>query len=332
MTALPAARPAPAVAVPSPGSGAQSPRRPSPASPRPGVDLRTGTARAFGTFGELLQGALPGGPEFLVTLPVDRWARARFRLDPGGPLRVFPSHKTKTRRVAEAMLAACGRPAGGVLLLDGDLPVGKGMASSSADLVATVRAVGAAVGLDTSPAEVERWLRPIEPTDGVMHPGVVAFDHREVRLRERLGGLPAATVVGVDEGGLLDTVAFNRMPKAFSPAQRAEYAELLAELGAAVRAGDLARVGTVTTRSAVLNQRLAPKRNLDAVLAIAERVGAAGVVCAHSGTLLGVLLDENDADHGPRLAAALAACSTLPGTTTTVRALTLQDMELSDAA
>ncbi|MEV7601400.1 kinase [Kitasatospora sp. NPDC089797] len=296
-----------------------------------GVDLRTGTARAFGTFGELLQGALPGGPEFLVTLPVDRWARARFRLDPDGPLRVFPSHKTKTRRVAEAMLASRGR-AGGVLLLDGDLPEGKGMASSSADLVATARAVGAAVGLDTSPAAVEGWLRPIEPTDGVMHPGVVAFDHREVRLRERLGGLPAATVVGVDEGGLLDTVAFNRVPKAFSPGQRAEYAELLAELAAAVRAGDLARVGAVTTRSAVLNQRLAPKRNLDAMLAVAERIGAEGVVCAHSGTLLGVLLDGDDPDHGPRLAAALAACSTLPGTTTTVRALNLQDMELAHAA
>ncbi|CAM5567604.1 kinase [Kitasatospora aureofaciens] len=310
----------------------EPPRRPSLAAPRRGIDLRTGSARAFGTFGELLQGALPGGPEFLVTLPVDRWARARFRLDPGGPLRVFPSHKTKTRRVAEAMLASCGRPGGGVLLLDGDLPVGKGMASSSADLVATVRAVGAAVGLDTSPAAVERWLRPIEPTDGVMHPGVVAFEHREVRLRERLGGLPAATVVAVDEGGLLDTVAFNRVPKVFSPAHCAEYADLLAELAAAVRAGDLARVGAVTTRSAVLNQRLAPKRNLDAMLAIAERIGAEGVVCAHSGTLLGLLLDENDADHGPRLAAAVAACSTLPGTTTTVRALNLQDMEPAHAA
>ena len=91
----------------------EPPCRPSLAAPRRGIDLRTGSARAFGTFGELLQGALPGGPEFLVTLPVDRWARARFRLDPGGPLRVFPSHKTKTRRVAEAMLASCGRPAGG---------------------------------------------------------------------------------------------------------------------------------------------------------------------------------------------------------------------------
>ncbi|MBD0693873.1 kinase [Streptomyces sp. CBMA123] len=311
-----------------------TPHPPGPPNrpPAPGVELRTGTARAFGTFGELLQGALPDGPEFLVTLPVDRWARARFRLDPDGPLRVFPADKTKTRRVAEAMLAAIGRPAGGVLVLDGDLPVGKGMASSSADLVATVRAVGAALGLDTSPAAVERWLRPIEPTDGVMHPGVVAFEHREVRLRERLGGLPAATVVAVDEGGLLDTVAFNRVPKAYSPAQRAEYAELLAELAAAVRAGDLARVGAVATRSAVLNQRLAPKRNLDAMLAIAARVGAEGVVCAHSGTLLGVLLDGTAADHGPRLAAALAACSTLPGTATTVRALTLQDMELAHAA
>ena len=44
----------------------------------------TGVSAAFGTFGELLQGVLPEEDgDFLVTLPVARWAMARFRVRPG---------------------------------------------------------------------------------------------------------------------------------------------------------------------------------------------------------------------------------------------------------
>ena len=67
-------------------------------APRPGADLRVGGGTAFGSFGELLQGVLPGQTpasrpdddvHFLVTFPIDRGSRVRFRLDPGGELRVW---------------------------------------------------------------------------------------------------------------------------------------------------------------------------------------------------------------------------------------------------
>lgn len=295
------------------------------------ADAPSATARAHGTFGELLQGRLPGGADFLVTFPITRSSQAWFRFDPGGPLQVFPADKTKSLRLAESMLTQHGLGIGGTLVLDSELPVGKGLASSSADLVATARAVGGALGLDTSPAAVEHWLRRIEPTDGVMHPGIVVFDHRAVRLRSALGALPPTTVVAVDEGGLLDTVAFNRRAKHFSDAETAEYAELLTRLGRAVQAGDLAAVGAVATRSAVLNQRLVPKRNLTAMLRAAEECGALGVVCAHSGTMLGLLVDDEGAGHGRRLAAAHAACAALPGTTAVFRSLTSDDRGSSHA-
>ncbi|GAA3716104.1 kinase [Streptomyces tremellae] len=297
-------------------------RRAALVARRPGVDLREGAGCACGTFGELLQGVLPGGADFLVTFPISLGSRAWFRYIPDGPLKVFPSHKTKSLRLARAMCEAQGAVGGGSLVLDSGLAVGKGLASSSADLVATARAVGGALGCDTSPAAVEGWLRPIEPTDGVMHPGIVAFEHRAVRLRASLGTLPPATVVAVDEGGRLDTVAFNRRPAHRTPAQRHEYGRLLSDLTAAVGDGDLARVGAVATRSAVLNQRLAPKRNLDAMIRISAGTGALGVVCTHSGTMLGLLLDEGDPDHRHRLPAVVAACSRLPGATTVFRSST----------
>ncbi|WP_432092058.1 kinase [Streptomyces sp. NRRL F-5630] len=291
---------------------------PAPAR-RVAVDIAEGTGAAHGTFGELLQGVLPDGTAFLVTLPISLGSRARFRYDPHGPLHVYPAHKTKSLTLARTMLDTHGDGGGGTLVLDSDLLVGKGLASSSADLVATARGVGAVLGLDTSPAAVEDWLRPVEPTDGVMYPGVVVFEHRAVRLRAELGALSPLTVVAVDEGGHLDTVAHNRRPRHVPPGLRREYARLVDDLADAVRAADLSALGAVTTRSAVLNQRWLPKRNLDAMTGIAQRVGALGVVCTHSGTMLGLLLDTTADGHQERLEAARAACSALPGTLSVYR-------------
>ncbi|MFC9912503.1 kinase [Streptomyces sp. NPDC127197] len=271
----------------------------------------TGVSTCFGTFGELLQGRLPEpGADFLVTLPVARWTMAKFQVDPGrDDVDVRPHHKDKARRMAEMVLAAARGPAGGSLMIDSSLPEGKGMASSSADLVATARAVANAVGLELPPQRLEDLLRRIEPSDGVLYPGVVAFDHRRVRLRARLGSLPTMTVVGMDEGGTVDTVAFNRLAKPFTPADRREYARLLERMTRAIARRDLAEVGAVATRSAEMNQALWPKRTLPAVQRICADVGALGVVAAHSGTMLGVLLDTADPDYVEKIAVTVRACS-----------------------
>lgn len=285
---------------------------------RPAVGHRGSPARAvavssaFGTFGELLQGALPGdGPDFLVTLPIARWATATFEYDSTlGGVEVFPATKTKARRVAEAVLARYSA-GGGSLRISSSLPEGKGLASSSADLVATARAVASALGVELPPHAVEDVLRPIEPTDGVMYPGAVAFEHRNVRLLARLSGLPAMTIVGVDEGGSVDTVAFNKIPKQFTAEEREEYARLLDEIQTAVRAGDAAAIGRVATRSAHLNQRLCRKRNLHAMTALSAEIGGIGVVAAHSGSTIGLMLPHDTPGFRGRLAEAISRCGQL---------------------
>ena len=66
------------------------------------------------------------------------------------------------------------------------------------------------------------------------------------------------TIVGIDEGGVVDTVEFNRLPKPFTAVEHREYERLLARLTDAVAVGDLAEVGAVATRSAVMNQPCGP--------------------------------------------------------------------------
>lgn len=255
-----------------------------------------GVGRAYGSCGELLQGVTARDRHFLVTLPIRRGSVAVF--EPGGDgVTVVPRQKSKARRLASAMVARSRVLRGGRLTLHSELPEGKGLASSTADLVATARAVADAEGRTVPVGELEDDLRAIEPSDGVMYPGTVAYFHREVRLFARLGTLPALTIVAGDEGGTVDTVEFNRAGRSFSPADKREYDRLLGELGVAVARGDVAGIGAVATRSAVLSAALRDRPHLDATIRAARAIGAVGVVVAHSGTTTGVLL----ADGNPRI-------------------------------
>ncbi|MDQ0937486.1 GHMP family kinase ATP-binding protein [Streptomyces turgidiscabies] len=312
-----AVAPAPAAATPAVSATATATTAPS----------RPGTGHAFGTFGELLQGALPApDSDFLVTFPLARWATAVFRPAPeAGEVRVVPGHKGKSRRVAEAVLGALGESGGGLLELGGDLPEGKGMASSSADLVATVRAVGAAFGRTFTPAQTEAFLRGIEPADGVMYDEIVCFHHRAVRLGSRLGALPPLALVAHDEGGQVDTVAHNRTAKTIGTAERHEYARLLDRLTGAVATGDLPAVGEVATRSAELNDRRRARAGFAELSALCREVDGHGLVLAHSGTLLGVLLDAHDPELDAKTEHIRAGCVPLGGEVSAHRALGVGD-------
>lgn len=289
---------------------------------------RVGVGTANGTFGELLQGARPGPGEadgegrFLVTLPVARWSSARFELGPpGSGLVVRPAHKTKAAALASVLLAELGYPVDGSLALHSSIPEGKGLASSSADLMATARAVMAAVSRSVSTRRIAAMLAAIEPTDGVMYPGIVAFDHRRgVHLRT-LGRLPALEVVAVDQGGYVDTAAFNRCSAGYSAAERRHYERLLCGLARAVAGGDLAAVGEISTESAALNQARMPNRNFAALREMCQSVGGLGLVACHSGTMVGMLLNPRASGYRSRLSQAVRMTEDLRGYTHLYRTL-----------
>lgn len=268
---------------------------------------RTGIGWCFGTFGELLQGVLPGqGREFLVTLPISRRSTARFTVLSGSrEVCVYPSHKEKSRRLAENLVRGFGLDSGGSLSVQSKLPVGKGCASSSADMVATARAIQSAFGVSISRAALARLMSSIEPSDGVMYQGVVSFYHREGVLRKSLGYPRPLVIAGIDEGGQVDTVGSNEWSKPFGRARRAEYENLLLGLERAVARGDLRSLGEISTRSAILNQDILPKTYLDLLLDMRRRYEALGVVVAHSGTHLGLLLDPGSLNRSRKLPAIL---------------------------
>lgn len=267
---------------------------------------KCGSGRCNGTFGELLQGVLPDQERhFLVTLPITRSATAHFTsLFGSDQIFVFPAHKEKTRRFARRLLQYYGCKSGGVLTLSSELTEGKGCASSSADLVATAYAIQSAFHLSIPSQTLGFLMASIEPSDGVMYPGIVSFYHREGTLRHFLGTLPPLTIIGIDDGGSIDTIAFNQQLGAYKKKEQQEYERLLFQLEASIRRQDIDVLGEIATCSALLNQKRAPKKHLDVLLALREQYRLPGIVVAHSGTYSGLLLNQTS----PGYSNALVAC------------------------
>ncbi|MCR8844956.1 kinase [Paenibacillus sp. SC116] len=274
----------------------------------------TGTGFSFGTFGELLQGVDTEERDFLVTLPIRRFSNARFTYHPAlSDLLVSPGNKQKSRKLAAIILKHYGYEEKGFLELNSNIPVGKGLASSSADLVATARALDKSLELHMTTEDIQFFIREIEPTDGVMYEGVVSFFHRMVQVGEFLGNLPQLTILGFDEGGEIDTVEFNKLPKPFTQEEKIEYDQLRCQISKAILQDDVRTVGEIATRSALLNQKLRYKKHLDPILHICKEVDGLGVVVAHSGTCLGILLSPECEEYAKKLYTAYTAMQSLEG-------------------
>ncbi|TIV56421.1 hypothetical protein [Mesorhizobium sp.] len=282
---------------------------------QPATRCGEGSALCCGTFGELLQGQVSidstRDSHFLVTMPIALFARAHFMSIPGTrSVTVYPSHKVKAKQLAERLASALG-VSGGTLLLQSELPEGKGLASSSADLVAAARSIAACFNRRVHTSLIEQVMAEIEPSDGVMYPGVVAYNQRSCQLFSFLGQIPPLAIIGIDEGGTVETVDYDQRRGNISASQRDQYQELLERTCLAIPRGDTAVIGEVATTSALLHQERAPKKHLNSMLKACEDTHGLGVIVAHSGTMIGILLDRMAPDFPLKLKSAVAQLSRL---------------------
>ncbi|AHE32002.1 hypothetical protein X888_2254 [Burkholderia pseudomallei MSHR4377] len=251
------------------------------------------TGNAPATFGELVQGREPiSGNDFLVTFPITLTTTARFcRFRHSDRLYVFPASKKKSLKAAQLFFEKFGIRTGGILQICSAVSEGKGLASSSADIVATLRALAAHFDIELAVADMCAIIREIEPTDGVMFDESVAFFHRKVELGKVMGRLPKICILAIDEGGIIDTVAYNRHRFDFSDEETSQYAALLAVVDAAISSRDVREIGRAATLSTQLHQKRNPKRSLRQLEALMADVGADGIVNCHSGTFIGLCFD-----------------------------------------
>ena len=253
--------------------------------------------RAPGSCGELAQGMVDGD-YFLVSCPIDMHSTATVTLTPGDGRVDAPPDAPKSRQAVNLTLAHFGRDdVDARLRLSSQLPRGKGMASSTADVSAAIAATAGALDeqQDISPQTVAAIALRVEPSDSIMMPGIAVLDHKRGNIAETLGYPPPMRVVVLDFGGDVDTLAFNGVNRdGILSEMQPEFEVALSLIRRGVRNGSAADIGAGATRSAIANQHLLYKPQLDAVLRLADDAGAVGVSAAHSGTVLGMLFDADD--------------------------------------
>ena len=257
--------------------------------------LGSATVRAPGVCGELAQGVIEG-IHFLVTCPVDFYSRVKVDIYSDGPGVEAPQDCDKAAAaVRRTLFQLKNAKVRAKLTINNPIPRGKGMASSSADLAAAIAATGLALGEEISPYQIAQIALSIEPTDGIMIPGVALFDHRAGIIRESLGPPPPMEIVALDLGGTVDTVQFNMVDR-FQRWQSVDEqtGEALRLLRRGIEEQDPALVGRGASISAEASQTVLAKPRLAEVKEFAESVGAVGVNVGHSGTIMGVLLDARE--------------------------------------
>jgi L-threonine kinase len=257
--------------------------------------LGTATVRAPGVCGELAQGVLEN-ISFLITCPVDFYSRVKVEVyENGSGIQVTEGCPKTAAAVRRALFHLKRAKLSANIQVSSPIPRSKGMGSSSADLAAAIAATGLALGEELSPESIAQIALSIEPTDGVMMPGVALFDHRAGLIRESLGPPPPMEIVALDLGGTVDTDEFNRVDRTRAwAAVKEQSAEALQLVRKGIEESDPALVGKGATISAQAGQQVLPKERLDDVVAFARDVGAVGVNVGHSGTIMGVLLDARE--------------------------------------
>lgn len=249
-----------------------------------------GRAEAMGHAGEILQGGVRLGERvepFLVTLPLPAF-RSAVTVMRGAAWSVTPAWKTKALRAAQL---AWNREGALEVSVESAIPVGRGCGSSTADCVATVRAVADLAGISWAAEEVARLVQRAESaSDATMFDlKPVAFLPRTGEVLRRIDGAwPEMNVEVIDMGGLCVETIDCPVPS-YSADELDEFADLLVELEAAVASGDAAGVGRVALRSGAIHQRFRPHAEWERLTARAMAAGAFGVALAHSGTVAGVL-------------------------------------------
>lgn len=174
-----------------------------------------------------------------------------------------------------------------------ELPVGKGMASSTADIAASLYAAAKAYGMETTVSEIVSTAISIEPTDGVLFDGIVLFDHISGDKLEVIGGSPPVEIIILEPKRTLDTVLFNKSKQSNG---LSEYEMLVKEALEMAKEGvslvDLGLIGQAASLSARLNQQVLFKPELEDIIDLSARKGALGVNIAHSGTVIGIIVES----------------------------------------
>lgn len=275
-----------------------------------------GIAKAPASCGELVQGTL-NGESFHISCPINLYSQVKVILNSKGRIigppdkwHVKPRYNIgatclsrgpkgftgwKTKETIKRILKFFGQEGlGANFKIDSQIPLGKGMASSTADIGAVSLAVACALREEISSQEIVKIALSIEPTDGTLFDGIVIFDHRNGALFKILGKAPDMEILVIDLGGRVDTLEFNKKDLTrINQEREEEVKEALKLVEEGIREKNPRLIAQGATISAFSNQKILYKPGLNKIWKLSQEAGALGINVAHSGTVVGILAEPS---------------------------------------
>lgn len=171
--------------------------------------------------------------------------------------------------------------------IETQIPTGKGFASSTADLAALYNCLIDLFKRQYNQKELINNCIKIEPTDSIIFEELTLFDYKKGDYREGIGKCPQFNILVFEGDKMVNTVEFNK--KSLPPLSNIE--DLVPVLKDGIKNKDINKMAYCSTESIVRNTKRLEYSILPIVLKIQEKIGAYGIIGAHSGDALGIIYE-----------------------------------------
>ncbi|HEM5489837.1 TPA: kinase [Streptococcus suis] len=238
-----------------------------------------------GSCGELFQG-VKDGQEFLLTYGINRKSYARL---------IREEEETEFaigEKVNKVLEQLAPLKDGWKLEKKSTLPIGKGMSSSTADMLVGLQALAVFQNRYLTAEELTRFCCQIEPTDSIAFTDWTVINPLSGQILFQTDWKPELYVYILEPRKTEWTVELARMTDCPTyPVQASE--GLLEMFQQACQSKNELFLGQIATASALLNNTRLPKPYLADIITLVNQLGLLGVNVAHSGTVVGILMTKS---------------------------------------
>ncbi|HEM2741428.1 TPA: kinase [Streptococcus suis] len=238
-----------------------------------------------GSCGELFQG-VKDGQEFLLTYGINRKSYARLIRE------VEETEFAIGEKVNKVLEQLAPLKDGWKLEKKSTLPIGKGMSSSTADMLVGLQALAVFQNRYLTAEELTTFCCQIEPTDSIAFADWTVINPLSGQILFQTDWKPELYVYILEPRKTEWTVELARMTECPTYPVQASQA-LLDNFKEACRSKNEVLLGQIATTSALLNNTRLPKPYLADIISLVNQIGLLGVNVAHSGTVVGILMTKS---------------------------------------
>ena len=243
--------------------------------------------------GEFVQGILDN-EEYLSSYAINLFSVATLEESKD----IINKGPSKSRRAMELVFEKFNIPIEDTknisLNIKSQIPIGKGMASSTADIGATIKATLSMLNKTLTGEEISKLAVKIEATDSLLLNQHSIFNPLTADVKKYLGGINDTKVVILEPDDILNTKLIRTMPdyKSYKMQNKEIIKTSFDLLDEGLLKNDLDLIGRACTYSGLANENIHKKPFLKEIIEISDKFGCYGVNIAHSGTVIGVLMHK----------------------------------------